>query len=130
LTVSGGDGILSAMPRTKDPAPLLYSTELSSCLVMNGDLRTKGSLLLKGNFLGTIASDSHVGIDSGALVGPCALIARSASVKGSFSGSIQAASSIEIGRSARVKADLETPTLAIAEGSSFEGEIRMPGGGD
>jgi cytoskeletal protein CcmA (bactofilin family) len=118
------------MPKPKDHAPLLYATELSSRIVMKGDLRTKESLLVKGSFSGTITSDSHVSIDSDALVGPCGLKARSVSVKGSFTGSIQATSSIEIGRSAKVKADLEAPTLSVAEGSSFEGEIRMPSGGD
>ena len=118
------------MAKPKDTPPLLYSTELSPNVVMKGDLKARGSLLVRGLFSGTIASDSHVGIDSGAAVGPCALAARSVSVRGSFSGSIKAASSIGIGRSARVNADLETPTLSIAEGSAFEGGIRMPDGGD
>jgi cytoskeletal protein CcmA (bactofilin family) len=118
------------MAKKKNPAPLLYSTELSANLVMKGDLKTKGSLLVKGLYSGTIASDSHVGIDTGAKAGPCILSARSVSVKGCFSGSIQASSSIEIGRSAKVKADLEAPSLSITEGSSFEGEIRMPAIGD
>ena len=115
---------------TKDQTPLLFSTELSSSLTMRGDLKTAYSLLLRGRFSGTIASDSHVCIDSVAVVGPCRLSAGSVSVKGAFSGSIKASSSIRIGRGAKVNADLETPALAIAEGSSFEGGIRMPGGGD
>ena len=118
------------MAMTKDQAPLIFSTELSSSLTMKGDLRTTYSLLLRGRFSGTIASNSYVCIDSGAVVGSCRLSAGSVSIKGAFSGSIQASSSIRIGRGAKVNADLEAPALAIAEGSSFEGGIRMPGGGD
>jgi cytoskeletal protein CcmA (bactofilin family) len=118
------------MAKKRNPAPLLYSTELSADIVMKGDLKTKGSLLVKGWYSGTIASDSHVGIDASAKAGPCELSARSVSVQGSFSGSIRASSSIEIARSAKVRADLDTPSLSIAEGSSFEGEIRMPDIGD
>ncbi|MCX7026324.1 MAG: polymer-forming cytoskeletal protein [Spirochaetes bacterium] len=118
------------MGKPKNPAILLYSTELSASLSMKGDLETKGSLLIKGSYSGTIASNSDVRIEKGANVGPCRLSARSVSVKGGFAGSIEASSLIEIGGRATVSADLEAPFLSIAESSSFEGRIKMPDDGD
>lgn len=91
---------------------------------------TDNSLLIKGNYSGSIASSSHITIDKEAIVESCKLSAKSLSISGRFSGEIKAETFVEICDMANVSAVIETPNISIAETSHFEGLIRMPGIGD
>jgi cytoskeletal protein CcmA (bactofilin family) len=110
--------------------PLLYSTELSEHVKMEGNLRTEASLLIKGSFSGTIESVAHITIENGAAVDSCTLSARSLSVFGRFSGSIKASGFVELGDKASVSAEVEAPAMSVSSASRFEGHITMLGNGD
>ncbi|PKL03407.1 MAG: hypothetical protein CVV53_09725 [Spirochaetae bacterium HGW-Spirochaetae-9] len=114
-------------PRDK---PLLHATELSASTKLQGDLRADGSLLLKGNYAGTLASSSHVTIDREAVMESCTLTSLSLSVFGRFSGTIHAEGFVEILGKASVSALIDAPRVEIADTAHFEGQIRMPGVGD
>lgn len=118
------------MSTKRKKKPLLHSTELSAHIKMEGDLITDNSLLIKGNYSGSIASSSHITIDKEAIVESCRLAAKSLSISGRFSGEIKAETFVEICDMASVSASIETPNISIAETSHFEGRIRMPGIGD
>ncbi len=107
--------------------PLLYSTELSEHVKMEGNLRTEASLLIKGSFSGAIESAAHITIDNGAKVDSCTLNAPSLSVFGRFGGSIKASGFVELGDKASVSAEVETPAMSVSGASRFEGQITMLG---
>lgn len=110
--------------------PLLHSTELSEHLRMEGTLRTKASLLLKGGFSGVIESTSHVTIERGAVVESCTLSAHTLSVSGRFSGSIAAKTYVELKDKASVSADINAPAMSVSALARFEGHVAMPGIGN
>ena len=115
------------MASSRKVRPLLYSTELSEHVKMEGNLKTKSSLLIKGCFSGTIESASHITIERGAIVNSCTLTANSLSVFGRFSGAVYAGSFVELGDKASVSADVKTPAMSVSGAARFEGHITMPG---
>jgi len=110
--------------------PLLYSTEISEHVRMKGTLVTGQSLLLKGSFSGSLLSSSHVTIDSGAVADHCLLEAASIAIAGRFLGTIRASVSVFIRGKADVNAEIETPSMGMADTSHFTGRIIMPDNGD
>ncbi|MDP2790806.1 MAG: polymer-forming cytoskeletal protein [Rectinemataceae bacterium] len=110
--------------------PLLHSAELSAVTRLEGDLKSGGSLLVKGHYEGTLDSSSHVTIDREAVVESCTLSAKSLSIFGRFSGTIRTEGFVEIQAKASVSAGIEASRVEIAETAHFEGQIRMPGAGD
>jgi len=48
-------------------------------------------------------------------------------VEGELSGATLAAGKVEIGATARVRADIRARTVAIAEGAFFDGQVHMEG---
>jgi len=56
------------------------------------------------------------------------IVATSLVVEGDVSGRTLAAQKIEIGASARVRANLRASVVAIAEGAFFDGQVHMQGG--
>ncbi len=114
-------------PRNK---PLLHAAELSAVTRLAGDLKAGGSLLVKGHYQGSLDSSSHVTIDREAVVESCTLSAKSLSIFGRFSGTIRAEGFVEIQAKASVSASIDASRVEIADTAHFEGQIRMPGGGD
>jgi cytoskeletal protein CcmA (bactofilin family) len=110
--------------------PLLYSTELSEYIRMEGELRTTSTLLLKGRFSGKLFSSSHITIDKGAIADPCSIETGSLSVAGELRGSAKASVYIDLQDGAVVRADIEAPSIRVSEASRYDGRIKMPGIGD
>lgn len=109
---------------------LLFSTELSKHISMEGSLRSSSSLLIKGRFSGTIVSDAHVEIGKGAVVESCELSAASLCVFGVFQGSVKAETFVEICDGARVRASVCAPSASVAAAARFTGRIQMPANAD
>ena len=103
---------------------------MSMAARMEGNLKAGDSLLVKGRYVGTLSSSSHVTIDREAVVESCTLSARSLSIFGRFSGTIHAEGFVEIQGKASVSALIEASRVEIADTAHFEGQIRMPGAGD
>jgi cytoskeletal protein CcmA (bactofilin family) len=57
------------------------------------------------------------------------LMARNVVVEGELDGSILASGRLEIGARGVVRAEVSAATVAIAQGSFFEGKVHMTGGG-
>ena len=116
-----------AMAISRTIRPLLYSTELSEHVRMEGSLTTEASLLIKGDFSGTIESLAHITIEHGAIVDSCTLSAPSLSVFGRFSGSIKASDFVELCDKSSVSAEVSAPAMSVSSASRFEGRIAMRG---
>jgi cytoskeletal protein CcmA (bactofilin family) len=98
---------------------------VGSGTTVTGDAEFKGMLRIDGHFTGRIRSEKGALIVSaGGLVDADVAVAT-ARINGTVNGDVVAAERIELGRSARVRGNIQTPALVIEEGAIFEGQCRM-----
>ena len=93
---------------------------------VKGTLAGSGSVEIAGTFEGPIEIDGlfHI-LEGGRVVGD--VTAHDAVIAGELQGRIVVAGRMELSGTARVRADVEAPTIAIAEGSVFDGRVNMGG---
>ena len=93
--------------------------------VMAGEAVFKGMLRVDGNLTGQVSSD-----DGTLLVGTNGQVDANvnvsiATVHGTVNGDITATKRIELGRSAIVVGNIQTPALVVEQGAVLEGNCRM-----
>jgi len=93
--------------------------------VVSGDAEFKGMLRIDGRFTGRVRSEKGSLIVSAGGVVEANVEVASAKINGTVNGDIVATERIELGRSARVSGNIQTPALVIEEGAVFEGNCRM-----
>ena len=93
--------------------------------IVSGDAEFKGMLRIDGRFTGRVRSEKGSLIVSAGGVVEANIEVASAKINGTVNGDINATGRIELGRSARVYGNLQTPSLVIEEGAIFEGNCRM-----
>ncbi|MFL6337183.1 MAG: polymer-forming cytoskeletal protein [Pyrinomonadaceae bacterium] len=93
--------------------------------VVSGDAEFKGMLRIDGRFTGRVRSEKGSLIVSAGGVVEADIEVASAKINGTVNGDIIATGRIELGRSARVNGNIQTPALVIEEGAVFEGNCRM-----
>src|SRR5215207_2264609 len=92
---------------------------------VSGDAEFKGMLRIDGHFTGRVRSEKgSLIVSAGGVVGANIEVA-SAKINGTVRGDIIATGRIELGRSARVYGNIQTPALVIEDGAVFEGNCRM-----
>lgn len=92
---------------------------------LTGDAEFKGMLRIDGRFTGRITSEKGTLIVSAGGRVDANLWVGTAKVNGVVNGDITAAERIELGRSAQVRGQIQTPVLVIEQGAIFEGGCRM-----
>ncbi|HTO09827.1 MAG TPA: polymer-forming cytoskeletal protein [Myxococcota bacterium] len=91
---------------------------------MSGRLVVPNSLVVEGEFSGELEIASSVVItESGAVTAP--IRARSVEIRGAVMGDIVATREVVIHSTGRLHGDVETPSLVIARGATFNGRTRM-----
>lgn len=93
--------------------------------VVSGDAEFKGMLRIDGRFTGRVRSEKGSLIVSAGGVVEANIEVASAKINGTVNGDIIATGRVELGRSARVNGNIQTPALVIEEGAVFEGNCRM-----
>jgi cytoskeletal protein CcmA (bactofilin family) len=98
---------------------------VGSGTVMAGEAVFKGMLRVDGNLTGRVTSE-----DGTLLVGTNGQVDANvkvsvATIHGTVNGDIVATKRIELGRSAKVVGNIQTPALVIEQGAVFEGSCRM-----
>ncbi|MBV8855496.1 MAG: polymer-forming cytoskeletal protein [Acidobacteria bacterium] len=93
--------------------------------VVSGDAEFKGMLRIDGRFTGRVRSEKGSLIVSAGGVVEANIEVASAKINGTVNGDINATGRVELGRSARVHGNIQTPALVIEEGAVFEGNCRM-----
>jgi cytoskeletal protein CcmA (bactofilin family) len=93
--------------------------------VLTGDAEFKGMLRIDGRFTGRIKSEKGTLIVSAGGRIDANLWVGTAKVNGIVNGDITAAERIELGRSAQVRGQIQTPILVVEQGAVFEGGCRM-----
>ncbi len=89
-----------------------------------GKLTFEGTVRIDGKFTGTILTDDTLVVGEGAKVSAevtCGTII----VHGEVVGNIRARSAVELHQPARVRGNIESPSLAVDRGVIFEGQAKM-----
>ena len=118
-----------AMLKRDDPTtPTGGTSDLNALLgrgsEFEGKLTFEGTVRIDGKFNGTIASGDVLVIGEGAKISAeitCATII----VHGEVTGNLRARNAIELHHPARVRGNVETPSLMIEKGVLFEGQAKM-----
>lgn len=92
---------------------------------LTGDATFKGMMRVDGHLSGRISSgDGTLIVSTNGLVEADVVVAT-AKVYGTVRGNITATGLIELGRTARVTGNIQTPSLVIEGGAVFDGNCRM-----
>ena len=92
---------------------------------LSGEINFKGMMRVDGQLSGRVKSpDGTLIVSSGGRVEAQVEVAV-AKINGTVEGDITATQRVELGRTARVSGNLQTPALVVEEGAIFEGGCRM-----
>ena len=91
---------------------------------MNGHLVIEQSLRIEGEFRGALQSSNSVFVaETGTVEAP--IRARTVEIHGAVVGNVVASREIVISASGRLHGDVETPSLVVERGATFNGRVRM-----
>ncbi len=96
-----------------------YGTALS------GEVTFKAMWRIDGQFSGQVTSDDGTLIVGNSGQVDANVSVAIATINGTVNGDIVATQRIELGRTARVNGNIQTPTLLIEQGAIFDGNCRM-----
>jgi cytoskeletal protein CcmA (bactofilin family) len=111
---------------TPPPTPATSDLLLGAGAEFEGKLTFRGTVRIDALFKGSIVTNDvlvvgeHARIDADISCGTVI-------VHGEVNGNIKAKTAIELIRTARVKGDLETPSVRLDKGAVLNGAVRMPG---
>jgi cytoskeletal protein CcmA (bactofilin family) len=91
-----------------------------------GKLTFEGTVRIDGKFTGTIVTNDVLVVGEGAKVNAeitCGTIV----VHGEINGNVKAKNAVELHHPARMKGNVETPSLMVEKGVLFEGSSKMEG---
>lgn len=102
-------------------------TVIGSQVRFQGEIAGSTNLEIRGQLEGNAEIDGLVVLRK---EGRCRgqIKATSALLEGTLEGTVEVAEKIELGSTARVMADLSARSVAIAEGSYFQGKVQMETG--
>ena len=116
---------MAMLKREESPAPTLVGSDLNALLgrgsEFEGKLTFEGTVRIDGKFTGTIVTSDTLVVGEGANVSAevrCGTVV----IHGEVEGNIQAKHGVEIHPPARVRGNIETPSLMIAKGVVFDGQ--------
>jgi cytoskeletal protein CcmA (bactofilin family) len=91
-----------------------------------GKLTFEGTVRIDGKFTGTIVTNDVLVIGEGAKVA-AEITCGTVIVHGEINGNVKARTLVELHTPARVRGNVETPSLMIEKGVMFEGQTKMEG---
>jgi cytoskeletal protein CcmA (bactofilin family) len=129
-------------PLNEEPQPMamLKRDELNSVPAASGDLNAllgrgsefegkltfEGTVRIDGKFTGTIVTSDVLVIGEGAKVS-AEITCGTVIVHGEINGNLKAKTAVELHHPARMKGNIETPSLMVEKGVIFEGQTKMDG---
>lgn len=93
--------------------------------VLTGETSFQAMLRIDGHLTGTISSESGTLIIGTSGRVDANIMVAAAVINGTVNGDIAASEKIELGRTARVAGNIQTPRLVIEDGALFEGGCSM-----
>ena len=101
---------------------------IGSGVNFSGEIVFQGVMRLDGYFSGLIASPTGTLMVSAGSEIDASMEVAAAQIHGTVRGDISASERVVLKPTAIVMADIETPSLVIEDGATFEGRCRMSGG--
>ncbi len=89
-----------------------------------GKLTFEGTVRIDGKFNGNIVTNDVLVVGEGAKI-QAEISCGTIIVHGEINGDIKAKTAVELHHPARMKGNIETPSLMIEKGVSFEGQCKM-----
>ncbi len=89
-----------------------------------GKLTFEGTVRIDGKFTGSIMTNDVLVVGEGAKVG-AEITCGTIIVHGEINGNIRAKTAVELHAPARIRGNIETPSLMVEKGVSFEGQSKM-----
>jgi cytoskeletal protein CcmA (bactofilin family) len=124
----------SAKPAGEKPAPQSRGTPAATSLsivgagmTIRGDLETDGVVKVEGSVEGLVKANAQVLVAKGGVVHGD-IETTEAVVGGRVNGAIRAKDRVEVQAGAFVEGDVTTRRIAVAEGGTLNGQIRMGDG--
>ena len=119
---------------------MLKRDELTSAPVNTGDLNAllgrgsefegkltfEGTVRIDGKFTGTIVTNDVLVVGEGAKVS-AEISCGTVIVHGEINGNVRAKTAVELHHPAKMRGNIETPSLMIEKGVTFEGQAKMEG---
>jgi len=100
---------------------------LDNTVTMEGFLRFKETICIRGKFKGTIEATGALIVDKGASVDADHISVTSLTVQGSVIGQVRAVDKVDMLSGSRIYGDVAAAKLRIADGVLFEGQCSMTG---
>ena len=101
-------------------------THIGEKTVFQGMISSGGDLTIAGTVKGEVACEGTVVVEQDGRV-DADIVAEEAFIKGQVDGNIKAQKRVEVAPSGRVKGNIESSSLSIAEGVFFDGSCHMTG---
>jgi cytoskeletal protein CcmA (bactofilin family) len=121
-----------AMLKREEETVVPRSGELNALLgkgsEFEGKLTFEGQVRIDGKFTGQISTKDVLVIGEGARVS-AEILAGTVIINGVVEGNVKATQSVELHQPARLKGNVETPSLSIDKGVIFDGSCKMEAGG-
>ena len=97
---------------------------LGAGVEFDGKLTFKGTVRIDAKFKGSIVTDDVLIVGERARI-DAEIACGTVIVEGEVNGSIRANTGVELHRAARVRGDIETPSLSVESGVFFHGTVKM-----
>ncbi len=94
----------------------------------DGKLTFKGTVRIDARFTGSITTNDVLVVGESARI-DAEITCGTVIVEGQVNGNIKATSVVELRPSAKVRGNIETPSIAVEKGSILQGEVKMGGAG-
>jgi cytoskeletal protein CcmA (bactofilin family) len=89
-----------------------------------GKLTFEGTVRIDGKFTGTIVTNDVLVVGEGAKI-QAEISCGTVIVHGEINGDVKAKNAVELHHPARMKGNIDTPSLMIEKGVTFEGQCKM-----
>lgn len=124
-TASASRPVTESESLARDIKDGILSGFVGNGTTLTGEASFKGMLRVDGHLSGQVSSDGGTLIVGNNGQVDANIAVAVATIHGTVNGNITASQRLELGRAAKVKGDIETPTLVIEQGATFEGSCRM-----
>jgi cytoskeletal protein CcmA (bactofilin family) len=119
---------MAATTREEVPSPPSGSNSsdllLGAGAEFEGKLTFKGTVRIDAKFSGSIVTNDVLVVGEHARI-DAEITCGTVVVHGEVNGNIKAKNAVEVHRSAKVRGNVETPSLMVEKGSFLQGDVRM-----